>query len=324
MPNHKSLHGCIVKLLNRKQFNNSTIQQFNNFKEGFSLVELLIGILIIGLISTFIASIYLSHFKLFSGQSLAISVADQNKIAMDEIVNTVRQGLIINYPNCFQALCKVGGSAYVQYFHINRTHLTIALWPLDGNGNPIDPSTTSNPNNCANDFVSYYLGTNNPTTDGTPNQELDGYYVLTRETAQYQFNGNSSCPTSRQLGKKIIATKISSINFVPTPTSSNATEVKITITNEGKALWKAFNPYTYSRTSLARLKNRPGSNFGPIPISFPYTLHGGTDGVRVRNQGETVIITGNVHSNANIYQLSGCGDIYRCSQIIGNASAFQA
>jgi len=306
-------------------------------RQGFSLVELLIGILIIGLISTFIASIYLSHFKLFTGQSLAISVADQNKIAMDEIVNNIRQAtqvygngtgtLPCNKNNCdisITAAC--GGTCLNPYTRNNGVQLVLQLWPLDSNGNPFDPATIAG---CYPDHISYYLGddptqTNQQPPSGSPTLDTDGYYHLTRETKR----NLSNCST-RQSSKDIIATKILSINFTYTPSTPNTTEVKITLTNEGKALWKAFNPYTYSRTSLARLKNRPSSKFGPIPISFPYTLHGGTEGIRIkRGTGTLVTINnGNVHSNASI---SGADctppnpPLLTNCRINGNASAVQS
>src|SRR3989344_3797323 len=51
MPNYKSLHGYIAKLLNRKRYNNSTIQQFNNIKEGFSLIELILSLFSISILA---------------------------------------------------------------------------------------------------------------------------------------------------------------------------------------------------------------------------------------------------------------------------------
>ena len=52
MPKYTLLHCYIAKLLNRKQYNNKTIQQFNNFKEGFSLVEIIISLFLVGILGT--------------------------------------------------------------------------------------------------------------------------------------------------------------------------------------------------------------------------------------------------------------------------------
>ena len=53
--------------------------------------EILIGIGLIGIIALFVASVYFAHFRLFSNQVTIIDVATQNKIALDEMTNEIRE-----------------------------------------------------------------------------------------------------------------------------------------------------------------------------------------------------------------------------------------
>src|SRR3989304_5854706 len=62
-----------------------------NCQNGFTLVELIIGFGIVGIISVLIASPYFSFFRLFLNQFTAVDVAGQNRLALDEIVNQIRQ-----------------------------------------------------------------------------------------------------------------------------------------------------------------------------------------------------------------------------------------
>jgi len=88
MPNHKSLHGCIAKLLNRKQFNNSTIQQFNNstiqqfnnFKNAYSLVEIVIALFLLGALVTILLTVSGTLFTTRSSrlQQIATKIATKD------------------------------------------------------------------------------------------------------------------------------------------------------------------------------------------------------------------------------------------------------
>ena len=60
-------------------------------RPGFTIVELLTSISIIGLVSLLVASIYFAHFRLFSNQNTAIDVASENKLALDEITKSSRR-----------------------------------------------------------------------------------------------------------------------------------------------------------------------------------------------------------------------------------------
>src|SRR3989338_4041083 len=63
-----------------------------NCQNGFTLGELIVGLGIVGIISVLIASPYFGFFRLFLNQFTAVDVASQNRLALDEIVNQIRQG----------------------------------------------------------------------------------------------------------------------------------------------------------------------------------------------------------------------------------------
>lgn len=62
------------------------------------MVEIFIGVALIGILALLIAVIFYSHFKLFSKQSTVIDVSSQNKIALEELTNQVRDSISITYP----------------------------------------------------------------------------------------------------------------------------------------------------------------------------------------------------------------------------------
>src|SRR3989344_7907041 len=80
MPNHKSLHGCIAKLLNRKQYNNIAIQQFNNFKNAYSLVEIVIALFLLGALVTILLTVSGTLFTTRSSrlQQIATKIATKD------------------------------------------------------------------------------------------------------------------------------------------------------------------------------------------------------------------------------------------------------
>ena len=137
----KLLYCYIAKLLKI----NLTIQQFNNLtiKRGFTLVEFLVGFGLVGIISVLVAALYFTNFRLFSNQNASIDINSQNKIAIDEITNQLRQSQAVASSCC-------GGDAS----GVNA--LVLQLWPLDVNGDPTDP----NPNY---DYIVYKIDPTDPT-----------------------------------------------------------------------------------------------------------------------------------------------------------------
>ena len=101
-----------------------TIHSFH----GLSLVELTIGMSIVGFIGVLIAALYFSHFKLFSSQNTRIEVASQNKIALEEITNQIRESAGVA-ASCCSPTETTGANV-----------LVLQIWPLDANGEPTDPN----------------------------------------------------------------------------------------------------------------------------------------------------------------------------------------
>src|SRR3990167_11290793 len=66
------------------------------FAQALSLTELLIGMAILAIVGLMVAGVYMSHFRLFSNQSTNIDVASQNRVALDEMVNQIREGNTIS------------------------------------------------------------------------------------------------------------------------------------------------------------------------------------------------------------------------------------
>lgn len=61
-------------------------------QRGFTLVEILIGILLIGIVSLLVLIVFFGHFKLFSSQTTIVDVSSQNQIGLTEITNQIREG----------------------------------------------------------------------------------------------------------------------------------------------------------------------------------------------------------------------------------------
>src|SRR3989338_9847514 len=102
-----------------------TIHSFH----GLSLVELTIGMSIVGFIGVLIAALYFSHFKLFSSQNTRIEVASANKIALEEITNQIRESQGVA-ANCCSTTETTGANV-----------LVLQIWPLNASGDPTEPTS---------------------------------------------------------------------------------------------------------------------------------------------------------------------------------------
>src|SRR3989344_2670901 len=109
-----------------------------NLKGGLSLIELLIAFSIIGLVSILVASIYFAHSRLFSTQNTSIDVSSQNRLALDEMTNQIResQAVVSTCAGC------LGDTT-------SPTVLVLQIWPIDVNGEPFQPMAG------AYDFIVY-------------------------------------------------------------------------------------------------------------------------------------------------------------------------
>ena len=106
------------------------------FAPALSLTELLIGMAILAIVGLMVAGVYMSHFRLFSNQSTNIDVASQNRVALDEMANQIREasGVITNYTGLSVVGCTVNS---------DPDSVVITLWPLNATGEPKPPSDTS-------------------------------------------------------------------------------------------------------------------------------------------------------------------------------------
>ena len=146
------------------------------------------------------ASVYIAHFRLFSNQNTAIDVASQNKLALDEIVNQIRQSqsVVTTCADC------AGDTT-------SATVLVLQLWPQDASDEPLD--------NGNYDYIVYKR-------DATDNTKLVRKIV-------------ADASSSRTSGTKIIATTISDLQFTydnanPTQAGEVTTSVTTTATSQGK------------------------------------------------------------------------------------------
>src|SRR3989344_9154805 len=100
---------------------------------GVSLVELLIGMSIVGFMGVLIAALYFSHFKLFSSQNTRIEVASENKIALEEMTNQIRESQGVA-ANC----CSPTETTRADV-------LVLQIWPPNASGDPQAPNSSSTP-----------------------------------------------------------------------------------------------------------------------------------------------------------------------------------
>ena len=100
-----------------------------NYYSGVSLVELLIGMSIVGFMGVLIAALYFSHFKLFSSQNTRIEVASENKNALEEMTNQIRES-----QGVAAACCSPPETT-------NANVLVLSIWPLNASGDPTEPTS---------------------------------------------------------------------------------------------------------------------------------------------------------------------------------------
>ena len=93
---------------------------------GITIIEIVIGLALLGLVSLFVYSIFATQIRLFVGQIIGIGVSSQNKIALEDITTQTRQAesIVITCPTC-------------QADETTDTNSVVyKLWGLDSGGNP--------------------------------------------------------------------------------------------------------------------------------------------------------------------------------------------
>ena len=189
-------------------------------RPGLSLVELQVAIAISAGIALLVGGVYFAYTKLFNEEKVRVHVASQNRIAIDEITNQIREspGISTN--------CTICGTQTTS----SSTVLILKLWPIDANGEVFEPTSGQF------DYIVYRL--DNP-TNGTK---------LLKEIFP---NG---IDTSRIASSKILSTDVKTIQFTyDNADLSLASEVTLDLTNEAKSFTRT---HSISHTSNAVLRNK--------------------------------------------------------------------
>ena len=184
---------------------------------GVSLVELIIGMSIVGFMGVLIAALYFSHFKLFSSQNTRIEVASQNKLALEEITNQIRESQGVA-ASCCSPTETTGADV-----------LILQIWPLNASGDPSEPNPSPTPQY---DYIVYKK----------VNDTLKKIIVPASES-------------TRQASDKIIASKISALTFTyDTPADpTQAAQVTINLITQDTV---NNVTQTDTKTSTAVIRNR--------------------------------------------------------------------
>jgi len=161
-----------------------------NCQNGLTLVELIVGFSIIGIISVLIASPYFSFFRLFLNQFTAIDVASENRLALNEITNQSRQSESVSV-----LTIPCGGDPS------GSNKLCLQLWPLDQNGKPFRSSDK--------DYIIYKRDPQNNTK----------IIKITR----------AATSSSRKSSTKTVGTDITNLQFAYNPNNQNIL-ITVTVT----------------------------------------------------------------------------------------------
>lgn len=188
-----------------------------HFLRGISFAEYMVAFAIFAIISMTAAGIYFAHFRLFTNQNTAIDINTQQKMALSDITNQLRQSesIVANCSSC-------GSDA------TNATTLILRFWPIDASFEPFDPAGSNY------DYMVYKRNPNDTTQ-------------LTRITYP-----NAS--SSRKSGTHVVAISIGDLQFTyDNATPSEAAQVTVTVTttatNSGKT-------QTVTDSAKADLRNK--------------------------------------------------------------------
>lgn len=186
-------------------------------KPGFSIIEVVTGFAIIGLVSILVATLYFAHSKIITDQNTGIEIASQNKLALDDMTNQIRESesIVSTCSGC-------GGDT------TSASVLVLRLWPIDTSGEPQDPGADSY------DYIVFKR-------DATDNTRLIKKTV-------------PNAASARLSASKVLATQISNLQFNyddadPTQASEVTISVSTTATSYGKT-------QTIDQSSKAILRNK--------------------------------------------------------------------
>ncbi len=183
---------------------------------GFTIIELLIGGVLMAIVIFALGNIMITNFKLFLNESSVINITEANKIALDEITNQIRESQSI------AATCTPCSPDTT-----SANILILQLWPLNANGEPFDGGINY-------DYIVY----KKDSTDSTKLRKIIYPYAT----------------SSRPNSNKVLSTNISALTFIynnATPSQASEVTVKIknTTNNSGKV-------QEIERESKAVLRNK--------------------------------------------------------------------
>ena len=186
-------------------------------KPALTLAEILITFGVIAILGIIVASIYFANFRLFSNQSTSIDVASQNKIAIDELTNQIRESQSV-VATCSACAGDTTGSQV----------LILQVWPLNAQNEPFDPGGANY------DYMVYKL-------DPADNTKLQKKIL-------------PSAGSARITTSKDFIVNVSSILFeYDNADVTQAGEVTVTITNSANSISKQ---QSYSQSTKATLRNK--------------------------------------------------------------------
>jgi len=295
------------------------------FKNGFSIVELLVYGLIIASVSVIFVAIWISFSRLFSNQITNIYLAEQNELALNDMTNQIRDSFEV-VDDCLIATCdptcgnncKDGEGNTIAWITTipevtSQNVLILSLWPLDNNNKPFDPASTG----VGFDYIIY---------------KLDGANNLIREThtmAILPFSGNvrstrlPDCGTDWACHESdIIASDVRSFPSPPPGYSSpppdlefkyfdinnndissapytNACGVQFSVTNSKSDLNKEF---AFPAVTKSLLKNKSGCVYQLSNINFNFAVQSGSGDISMHPGS---VINGDAHSNLYIRHSGG-------------------
>lgn len=126
-------------------------------ESGFTLIEIIIAMAILGLMSLMVMGLYFSQFKVFSRQSAAIDGAANNTIAIDDMETSIKQAERIRVCTNIGSYGPISEpcSGFTSQ-PPSATQLVLSVWPIDSTQQPITPTTNCDVSGCLWDFIIYY------------------------------------------------------------------------------------------------------------------------------------------------------------------------
>ena len=189
-------------------------------KKGISLPELLISIAVFGAISILFVTIVLTNSRIFSDQRTNIYIASQNRLALDEMVNQVREAQGF-------ATCPVPPCTSVENSDLQQ--LVLSLWPLDPiTGDPYQPGGLP-----VYDYMVYKWNSS------------------TKELTKYIYTIGAQ--SKRVANQDIIAKDVTNFTLSYDVAPPTASQVTIDLENQTSSLRKTFN---FKQTVKAVLRNK--------------------------------------------------------------------